>query len=305
MDSMLEEVTDLLARTGPRTGAELLGELDCAKFQLWRTCLGSPALTVRRVGRRYVRLDRRVDGYARLSPSILREFLTYTVVGLAGQEGAVAARAAQLQGHIDEVSTRKLELSQRIVADILAPLATGTPELEDRFCVVLAGDIVYQMAHDVNRPERSTGAMVHGSDLDIVVVVDDSAPEELLVELDEVIYKKKYQYLRNPAFREEIDYIVKRFDALRDQSRFDTFKRMVACKIFDEAVLLHGSRALFEAGKELLEQRGVTEQLRQMERAAVWAREEQEKYLLVTEQRILGEDDLLLFHTDEESEEFE
>ncbi len=45
-----------------------------------------PACWLRRTGRRYMRLDSAVEGYARLSPSIRREFLTYTLVGLAGQE---------------------------------------------------------------------------------------------------------------------------------------------------------------------------------------------------------------------------
>ncbi|MBN1174926.1 MAG: hypothetical protein JXA67_22395, partial [Micromonosporaceae bacterium] len=75
-------VMDLLERKGPQTGSELLQDLGCEAFALWRTCRSSPLLAVRRIGRRYVRLDRRVRDYARLSPSILREFLTYSVVGV-------------------------------------------------------------------------------------------------------------------------------------------------------------------------------------------------------------------------------
>jgi len=35
------------------------------------------------------------------------------------------------------------------------------------------------MAHDVPRPEMSTGKLVKGPDIDIVVVVDDLFPERL------------------------------------------------------------------------------------------------------------------------------
>src|SRR5665811_1909286 len=97
----------------------------------------------------------------------------------------------------------------------------------------------YQMAHDVPRPERSTGKMVRGSDLDVVVIVDDRAPEVLVKALDDAIYQQKYRYLINPSVREEIDYIVKRLDRLREQAEFDTFKKMVACKILQEGVLLY------------------------------------------------------------------
>jgi len=301
---MQERIIDLLERTGPRTGAEICKALGGEMFALWKACMLSPRLAIHRIGRRYLRLDRRVDGYARLSPSILREFLTYTVVGLADDPAAVDLREKELQAHIKDVSRKKLELATRLMTDIAAPFSADGEE-EKPFCVVVAGDIVYEMAHDVNRPESSTGAMVHGSDLDIVVIVSDEAPGELVTQLDDAIYQKKYPYLKHPDFREEIDYIVKRFSKLCEQAEFDTFQRMVACKIFDEAVLLYGSGELFAAGKALLRERGVIDRLRAMEQSAIRAREQQEQHLLATDEQALRREDLFLFYTDEESEEFE
>jgi hypothetical protein len=300
---MRERIRELLAQRGPLTGTELSEALGGETFSLWKACMLSPALQLRTVGRRYVRLDRRVEGFARLSPSILREFLTYTVVGLANDPTAIERHARVLQSHIERVSREKLQLTQRIVTDVVEPFSTpGTDET--RFCIVVAGDIVYDMAHDVSRPERSTGGMVRGSDLDIVVIVADDAPEDLVVQLDETIYRKKYQYLKHPAFQEEIDYIVKRFSKLAEQAAFDTFERMVACKIFDEAVLLSGSRRLFDDGQALLRDRGITDRLRAMERLAIEAGDEQEHYLLATDDEVLRREDLVLFYTDEECEEF-
>jgi len=43
----------------------------------------------------------------------------------------------------------------------------------------IAGDIVYNMAHNVPCPERSTGKLVKGSDMHIVVVVDLLIPTRL------------------------------------------------------------------------------------------------------------------------------
>ena len=77
-------VKGLVAERGPLTGAELQSALGSDMFRLWKVCMTDPALELRRVGRRYVRLDRTIEGFARLSPSILREFMTYTVVGACG-----------------------------------------------------------------------------------------------------------------------------------------------------------------------------------------------------------------------------
>lgn len=297
------DVVALVERAGPRTGAEVLASVGGEAFGVWRMCLTAPSLATAVVGRRYTRLDRRVPGYARLSPSILREFLTYTVVGLADDPSALEGRRREVEAHTVAVSQRKRDLAARLVDEILGPFAAG-PDAPP-FCVVVAGDLVYQMAHDVDRPERSTGMMVAGSDLDLVVLVDDDAPDELPGQLDAAIYAKKYQYLKHPAYREEIDYVVKRFAKLREQAAFDTFPRMVACKIFDESEHLFGDRALVEAGKALLAERGVVQRLREMERAATLERAQHVRRLLDSGAAGLDRADLVLFYTDDESAEFE
>ena len=95
-----ERAVAYLKRSGVALGKELYESLGVSDFLLWRTCMLSRRIVTRRVGRRYLRLDRRVEGYARLSPSIQREFLTYTVVGLREQGEEVAKRAAQLEREI-------------------------------------------------------------------------------------------------------------------------------------------------------------------------------------------------------------
>jgi hypothetical protein len=298
-----ERLLEVLGQSGPQTGAELVSALRADTFAVWRTCRTTPQLTLRTVGRRYVRLDRKVEGYARLSPSIQREFLTYTVIGTVGDEVAVQERAAALAEHITRTSRRKLELARSILGEVVEAVAAD--QFAHQICVLVAGDVVYNMAHDVDRPERSTGTLVNGSDLDIVVIVADDADEGLADQLDDAIYKKKHQYLSSPAFREEIDYVVKPFATLVEQAEFDDFRRMVACKIYDEAVLLYGSERLFDAGKRLLAERGVLDRLRAMEADAIAARETSEQALLSAGDRSLTAADLLLFHTEDESEEFE
>ncbi len=297
-------IVRLLEERGPQTGAELREALGNDGFGQWKTCMRSDRLAVRRVGRRYLRLDERVEGYARLSPSILREFLTYTVVGLADDQPAADARTEELATRIRDISAAKSKLAGRLVSEIGARLRNGE-SAEERFCVLLAGDIVYEMGHDAPRPERSTGRMVRGSDIDLVVIMDDLAPEELRQELDDAIYQQKYRQLINPSIREEIDYTIKPLARVEEQSKFDTFKNMVPCKILDEAVLLYGSERLFHAAKALLVEQRVGQRLADMEAAAIRARDQAEKHLLSRAEESLSGDDLYLFYTSEESEEFE
>lgn len=311
---MEEEIIRLLEERGPQIGAELRDALGDDGFAQWRSCMRSSRIDVRRVGRRYLRLDQKVDGYARLSPSILREFLTYSVVGLAADPAALEARAAQLAARIAEISAAKLKLARRLIEEIGDRISAGagtegaeTPAGvgDGCYCVLLAGDIVYGMGHDAPRPERSTGTMVRGSDLDLVVIMDDSAPEELAGRLDDAIYQQKYRYLINPSIREEIDYTIKPLARLQEQAEFDTFKKMVPCKILDEAVLLYGSESLYLAAKNLLVEGHVSERLAELEQAAVEVRARAERHLLERAEDTLSGDDLYLFYTSEESEEFE
>jgi hypothetical protein len=298
------KLVKIIEENGPLTGSQILEVLRGMPLVLWRTCCLSPSLQVRILGSRYLRLDRKVEGFARLSPSILREFMTYTVVGLSGSAEALDRRADAITRHIQAVSRAKLAMARRIVSDLQDKFTERWPR-EGRICFIIAGDIVYDMAHDVPRPERSVGEMVNGSDIDLVVVSDDGVSKEFLKELDDAIYKEKYYSLMAPSVREEIDYVVKNMERVREQLLFDTFKRMVACKILQEGMLLSGSQPLFDEIKGMLVSRGVTEKLEEMEAKARMCRGNSEKYLLNTDPSRILRDDLNLFYSTEESEEFE
>ena len=146
-------------------------------------------------------------------------------------------------------------------------------------CFILAGDITYEMAHSVLRPEVSTGKMVRGSDLDLIVVTDNTIPESVLTDLDEAIHTKKYYLLTHPAYQEEIDYIIKPLSRIEEQLSFDTFEAMVACKILREGVFLHGSSALFQTIKNLLEKSQIPEKLELQEKRARVFRQSAEECL--------------------------
>ena len=141
--------------------------------------------------------------------------------------------------------------------------------------------------------------------MDIVVVVDDLFPERLTERLDEIIYQEKQNILIMPHLREEIDYIVKDMNRVREQIKFETFKHMVACKILQEGTLLYGSEDLFSVIKEMLRKQGVTEKLNDLENRARHFRRDAETHLIEENPEKIREQYQHLFYPTEESEEFE
>lgn len=299
---MEDKLVTLLGRRGPQTGAELVALTKYSPLALWRTCYDSGHLATGIAGRRYLRLDRAVDGYARLSPSIRREFLTYTVVGLAEQADQVTARVAELNGTAQQVSRIKAAMARKHMADILDEVGIWGP-LANQVTFILAGDIVYQMAHTVPRPESSTGRMVRGSDLDVIIVTDDDFPAPVLRRLDEAIYRKKHYLLVHPDHQEEIDYVIKDLAKVRDQLAFDTFEHMVAAKIMNEGTLLCGSPQLFDQIKDMIGAAGIPGKLGAMTGEAERHRLQSWEYLLVSDALEGSDEHFHLFFTREESEE--
>ena len=296
----MQDPAEILTQRGPLTGAELVAAGNYSNvLDLWRAC-HAPHLLLRRTGRRYMRLDTAVDHYARLSPSIRREFLTYTLVGLEHQSAALTARAAELETKTATISREKLDLARESVCMALAGLP-DEPLLLRNATFLIAGDVTYQMAHRVPRPEKSSGRMVRGSDLDVIVVVADDLPEAVCRALDDAIYRQKHYLLTHPDHQEEIDYVLKPLDKVRQQLACDRFEHMVACKILCECRLLYGSPFLFDEILKLVDASGVRAKLDALQAAAESERAEAERVLL--DPAACAKNHLHLFYTREESEE--
>jgi hypothetical protein len=301
---MEQEIIALIHEKGPLTGSEIMEAIGGDGLILWRTCKLSQNLAIRIVGTRYLRLDRRIKGFARLSPSILREFLTYSVVSLAQQDALLDQKTQSVESHIKAISKAKSELAYRIVSTLVDKLERELP-IQEQVCFIIGGDIVYNMAHDVPRPERSTGKLVNGSDIDLIVVVEDNFPKEVVERIDNAIYQEKHRLLITPHLREEIDYIVKNLNRVREQIKFDTFKHMVACKLLQEGTLLYGNGEVFHTIRTMLKEHGVIQKLNTLEEKARDFRRQAESILLHgIDSNIQGEHQYLFYPT-EESEEFE
>jgi len=188
---------------------------------------------------------------------------------LDGQEPEIEGRALELAGRFVEVSRQKRRLASEIASAVVSSLNSGD-RIREEVCFIIAGDVTYSMAHANPRPEKSTGKIVRGSDLDIVVIVSDAVGREDLAALDRAIYRRKHYLLVHPDYREEIDYVIKPFSRVGEQVRFSTFEDMVAGKILREGEFLRGSQRLFLQVKEILTSAGIPEKLDRMETEA-WA----------------------------------
>ena len=168
---------------------------------------------------------------------------------------------------------------------------------------LIAGDVVFEMAHLEPRPESSTGKLVKGSDLDIVVVTK-GLPDSLVNNIDLLIYNKKNFLLKNPSYNEEIDYVVKDISKVKEQLEFKDFKSMIASKVLYESQFLYGSYEMYEDIKEMVKEAGIPQKIAELEEKAEIDRSNARMYLLKAKVPLAEEESLKLFYTKEEKEEF-
>ena len=298
----MDIIFDLLDAQGPLTGKELLDKAKKDEFTTWKICNSSDSIVTQTVGTRYLRLDRQVEGYARLSPSIIREFHGYTVIGTKKDKLEIQKKAEFLHQEIIRISKKKFELAQKVITKIVEAQA-NSDIIKKGACFIIAGDVAYEMSHLEPRPEVSTGELVRGSDLDIVVVAQ-SLPEDIINNLDLSIYEHKNFLLRNPSYKEEIDYIIKDIAKVKEQLQFDSFESMVASKILHEGKFLYGNLDIFNQIKQMLIEEGIPEKIRILEAKALHNRNKAKEHLLKYQVKLTDQEDMKLFFTQEEKEEF-
>jgi hypothetical protein len=297
----VDPLLKVIADSGPLTGKDFVRKTGLEIFEAWKFCASSPLVVTRTVGRRYLRLDQKVEEFARLSPSIMREFLNYMVIGLPAQEQAIAILAGQIADDIAAISARKINLARETITRLIEHHHSGN-EIAAKSVFIIAGDVVFDMAHAEPRPEASTGELVKGSDLDIITITDD-LPVSLTAELDDLIYREKYNLLMNPASKEELDYIIKDLDLVFEQLNFKDFKAMVASKILAEGQYLFGSEEIYARVKEMIEKKAVTGKIAALEEKAIRDRLMAEKELIEAPSSTNYDQLMALFYTTEEKEE--
>ncbi len=241
---MEAQILQILDGKSSVSGVEIAEKLDNRYFDIWRTCHNSAAIYTTPFARYYLRIDEKIEGLARLSPSILRDFLTYNRVSTLGNfEQALDDAERARQEHV-RISEQKRQIARQAVSEALSA------DILNRTGVLIAGDVCRNMAHLVPRPERSTGKLVRGSDIDLIFVIEKD--EELKAEIEEKISEAKALYLQHPALREELDFVVNTLDHYRRVSRFQDAHDMISCKAALEGQYLAGSKDILQQSTAIL-----------------------------------------------------
>jgi hypothetical protein len=245
LDTELEaEILEILNNQDSVLGVDIATALGNRYFEIWRTCHNSSKIYSTPFGHYYLRIDKKIEGLARLSPSILRDFLTYTrISALEKFEKALGDAAKSRQEHV-HISDEKRSIARQIIAETLPD------DILAHTGVLIAGDVCRNMAHLVPRPERTTGKLVRGSDIDLIFIIEKEGP--LRAEIEGRITEAKAIYLQHPALREELDFVVNTLDHYREASIFKGVHDMISCKAALEGQHLAGSKTILQKSTDIL-----------------------------------------------------
>ena len=250
LEQAKREVVDVIDRNGPMLGKELADRLPGRNYlELWQACFTSADILISHFSRYYLRYDITREDTIRLSPSILRDFLSFTLFSTSAQRERVIDRQVLLSNHHRKVSMEKLRIARSILRQIMRKIPK---DLHHIMCAFIAGDIAYFLAHREPREVASIGEMVNGSDIDIIIV-HDGLPEEIITLIDKEMMSFKLYYIRHPDFREEVDYICKSKETMFGQLAYQNIDQKIASKIAYEAIFLAGSVELFAEIKNQVE----------------------------------------------------
>lgn len=253
------EIKEIISREGPLTGgrlSELLPHI--SDIAIWRACYGSSQLRVSNCARYYLRYDILRGNQLRLSPSILRDFLTFSLVYLTDQMVDIVEGATMLANRFRRVSLEKLSWAR----EALLQLDDELQEILYDHCVVfLSGDIAYYLAHETQRVHSQLGVQVNGSDIDIVIVSNRGAPPEKMEQIESQLLTTKKIFLTTPNIREELDFIVKPIDTMLGQLAYEDIHQKIASKILYESYFLMGRVDIYQTLMQHLKLRGTWERI--------------------------------------------
>ena len=249
------EIVRIIADKGPQLGKELAAALPGVPvLALWQACYRSRTFHISHFASYYLRFDITREDQVRLSPSILRDFMSFTLFGLPGQRDQMIERQGTLANMHREISREKLMIAQLAMKQLFVSLGQ---EVRSQLCAFIAGDLAYYLAHNEPREHAASGEMVKGSDIDIVIILSESLPDEIKTRIDDEMIALKSLYLRHPQYRHEIDFICKRKSTMERQFQYTDIHDKIASKIAYESMFLGGSLTLYMEVRDAMLRTGV------------------------------------------------
>lgn len=255
LEKVEARIIEVLSEKGPQLGKELSFAMpEVPVLALWQACFRSRSFLVSHFASYYLRYDITREDQVRLSPSILRDFLSFTLFGLPGQQDLMIERQGSLSNLHREISREKIALAQTAMKSVFLKL---TREIRSQLCAFIAGDLAYFLAHNEPREHAATGEMVRGSDVDIVIILGDSLPEDVKQTIEAEMVRMKSVFLRHPDHRQEIDFICKYQSVMERQFGYGDIHDKIASKIAYESMFLGGSLTLYMEVREAMSRLGV------------------------------------------------
>ncbi|GLQ21234.1 hypothetical protein ACFFUB_06280 [Algimonas porphyrae] len=259
MKALVSNIVKLLNKNGPTVGATLSEWFpDVPPIELWRACYVSHKIRIRNCARYYLRYDIKRDNALRLSPSILRDFLTFSLIYLPEQAIPAVEAGTLLANKFRSISLRKLSRARQALLELAPDLQA---ELNAHCVVFLSGDIAYFLAHDTLRRHATLEVPVNGSDIDIVIVANNQADPAKIAAIEAQMLKIKRLYLLMPQVREELDFIVKPVERMLEQLSYRDIHEKIASKILYESYFLMGRVDIYEALMKGLEVSGTRDKI--------------------------------------------
>jgi hypothetical protein len=261
-DSLSQTLRDFLRDRGPALGVDLVSLTGQDVLTLARTLGADGEVHRDSLSTCYLRIDEDSPDGVRMSPSFLRKFISFTYFGLDRE--AVREALEKLADHHAEISRRKLDLADKLTRDLYAAFRDS---LSGALGVLICGDVVYGLGHDSPRREQSTDIPVRGSDIDLIVLVEDpDAP--LKSEIEAKLLEYKYYWLKHPQIAEELDFIVKTPTEIVHQLKFETIRDKIAMKILEESQPVFDSGDILERCSKALAASNVPTLLAELEKRA-------------------------------------
>lgn len=267
-----EKVFNILTEHGPMVGQQLkdlLGDID--SMELWRICYQSNLFRITSFSRYYLRYDITRDNQLRLSPSILRNFLTYSLVYRKGQQSKAVEKGVRLANKHRAISNAKISVARKAILSLEENLRE---KLNHCCCFFISGDLAYFLGHDVPRVHTQTEVIVNGSDIDIVIVYNTEVTKADIEAAEKQILKFKYEALKAPGGGEEIDFIFKPMSKLMTQLQYRNIHEKIASKILYESFFLYGRLDIYDHLMMQMRQLGTEEKIENDFDTALREREE-------------------------------
>ncbi|WP_413206458.1 hypothetical protein [Rhodospirillum sp. A1_3_36] len=249
---------DYIKENGPTLGIDLVTLTATDVFTLAPIIGADKRIHRRAIETNYLRIngpggdDQEI---ARVSPSFLRKFISYTL--FSTDKTALNHAISKLEIKHREISAQKAQLAIDLCHNALNLSGLSPTPYVD---VLLCGDTVYNMAHSSPRREYSTNILVHGSDVDLIILIRDE-DEDLIPKIEREFLILKNYCLQDRNIGQEVDFIVKTKRRCLEQTKFETTKDKIASKILLESRLIHGEGSLYNAVQQHLETSGVKTKL--------------------------------------------